>query len=116
MIFVLCGLFSASKYASNLDSIHSKIGFQLHTSVSQQQNSKFGEIPIFVVNKVTESRGIDDIESQSNSVFFDIGANSTDIDGLWDFNRGRCTRVLWGIQTRVKQSIHQRRLSQSRFP
>jgi len=83
---------------------------------SQHQTVTLGRVPIFVVNKVAKSRGVDDIKSQSDSVFLDIGTDSTDIDGLWDFDRGRWTCVLGGIQTGVKQSIHQRRLSQSRFP
>jgi hypothetical protein len=63
-------------------------------------------IPVFIIDEITESRGIDDIKSQSNAILLNIGTNSTDVDCLRDFHGRRANSITRCIQTRVEQGIH----------
>lgn len=72
-----------------------------------------GGIRVFVVNEISEARGVDDVETQTNAVFLNIGGDSTDIDGLGDFDGSRPIAVFRRIQTRIEQRVDQRRFSKS---
>ena len=71
--------------------------------------------PILIIDEITESRGIDDIESQSNAIFLDIGTDGTDTHSLGNFHWRRTSIITRTIQIRVKKSIDQRWFSQSTF-
>ena len=80
-------------------------GFPTLKTVNKQFLQR--DIPILVVDEISKSRGINNIKSQSNTVFFNIGTDSTDIDRLWNLDRSRPTCITRSIQAGIEQSIHQ---------
>ena len=64
-------------------------------------------LPLLVVDKVTKAGGIDNVELQADTVFFNIGAQYLDIDSLRALLRKRgmlFSRVQGGIEESVDQS------------
>jgi hypothetical protein len=71
--------------------------------------------PVFIVDKVTESGGVDDIESQSDAILLNVGRDGADVDGLGDFDRRWAHAVPGGVQAGIEERVDQRRLAEPRF-
>ena len=104
MRFILC---LEVRIESRLDTFQNGFPTIISFHTKRAKKARKRDLPVFIVDEIAESRGIDDVKSQSNAIFFDISGDSTDIDGLRDFNGSRTIAVSRRIQTRVKQSIHQ---------
>lgn len=69
-------------------------------------------VPVFVIDKVAESRSVDDVKLQTDAVLLNIGVQDLDADGLGALI-GQRDMVLGRIQGCVEQSVDKGRLAKS---
>ncbi len=70
---------------------------------------------VVVVDKITEARGIDDAQAETDTVLLDVGAGGLDRHGLRD-NVGIGTgALLRGVEGGVEQGVDKGRLSEAGF-
>lgn len=60
-----------------------------------------------IVDKVTETRSVDDSQSKTNAVFFDIGADRLNGDGLGADVEAWRLAFLRGVERGVEQGIYE---------
>lgn len=70
---------------------------------------------LVVVDKVAESRGINNSQAKANSSFLNIGADGLDLDGLGDNIKARTLALSGRVERGVEERVHQGRLSQAGF-
>lgn len=70
---------------------------------------------LIVVDKVTETRGVNNSQSKSDTGFLNIGADRLNGYRLGYYVKARSLSVLRRVQRSVKKSIDESRLSQARF-
>lgn len=67
---------------------------------------------MLVVDKVAESRGVDNIKLQTDAVLLNVGVQDLDADGLGAL-LGQRDMLLGGVQGCVEESIDKSRLAKS---
>jgi len=73
-----------------------------------------GSSPLLVVDKVTKTGGVDDIELEADAVLLNVGAQDLDIDSL-EALLGERNVFLGGVQRGVEEGVDQGRLAQPGF-
>lgn len=70
---------------------------------------------VIVVDEVTKAGGIDDCQSESDSVLFNVGTDGLNGHGLWDDVKTRALAFTRRVEGGVEESIDQSRLSETGF-
>jgi hypothetical protein len=70
---------------------------------------------VIVVDKVSEARGVNDSQTQTDSVLLDIGADGLDVDGLGCEVERRLLALLRRVEGGVEEGVDQSGLSEARF-
>lgn len=80
--------------------------------LNQSLDSDTLSVPVLVVDKVAESRSVDNVKLQTDAVLLNIGVQDLDADGLGALI-GQRDMVLGRIQGCVEQSVDKGRLAKS---
>lgn len=70
---------------------------------------------VIVVHKVTKSRRVDDGQTETDTVLFDIGTDGLDGDGLGDDVVAGASALLGRVKGGVEQGIDESRFTETRF-
>jgi hypothetical protein len=70
---------------------------------------------VVVVDKVTETRSVNDSQAQANAVLLDVGADGLDVDGLGCEVERRLLALLRGVERGVEEGVDQSGLSEARL-
>lgn len=70
---------------------------------------------VVVVDKVTEARGINDAQAETDTVLLNVGAGGLDRHGLGDDVGIGAGTLLRGVEGGVEQGVDEGRLSETRF-
>lgn len=70
---------------------------------------------VIVVDKVTESGGINHTQAETHTILFNVGAGRLDRHGLGDDIGIRTGALLRGVERGVEQGVHEGGLSETRF-
>ena len=68
---------------------------------------------VVVVDKVAETRSVDDGQAEADAVFFDVGADCLDVDGLGGEVEGRLLALLGRVKGSVEKGVDQGGLSEA---
>lgn len=71
-------------------------------------------LPLLVVDEVTKAGGVDNVELQADTVFFNVSAQYLDVDSLRAL-LGKRGVLFSRVQGGVEESVDQSRFAQSRF-
>jgi hypothetical protein len=72
-------------------------------------------IPRFIiVNEVTETRGVDDRQPQTDTVLLDVRADRLNVDSFGQFETGALA-LLRRVQGSVEEGVHEGRFAESRL-
>ena len=70
---------------------------------------------LVVVDKVTETRGINNRQAKTDTVLLDVGADGLDRYGLGDDVEAGSLALFWRVEGGVEESVDQGGLSETRF-
>lgn len=74
-----------------------------------------GSPRLVVVDKITEARGVDDSQSETNTGLLDICADGLDGHGLGKNVQARSLTLLGRVQGCVEERVHKSRFSETRL-
>ena len=90
--------------------------FGLQISIVSLLNVLNNRAPrIIVVHKVTKARGVDDSQTQANTVLLNVGTDRIDGHGLGDNVVAGGSALLRGVERSVEQRVDESGLSETRF-
>lgn len=70
---------------------------------------------LVVVDKVTESGGVDNSQAKADAGLLNVGADGLDGDSLGDDVEAGSLALLGGVQRSVEEGVHKGRLAEARF-
>lgn len=70
---------------------------------------------VIVVHKVTKARRVDDGQTETDTVLFDIGTDGLDGDGLGDDVVAGASALLGRVKGGVEQGVDESRFTETRF-
>jgi hypothetical protein len=70
---------------------------------------------VIIVDEVAEAGGVDDSQSESDAVLFDVGTDGLDGDGLWDDVEAGAFALTGRVERGVEESVDQGGLSEAGF-
>ena len=71
---------------------------------------------VIVVDEIAKARGVNDVQSQTNAVFFNIRADGLDGDGLGGKFEARLFALFRRVERSVEERIDESGLSEAGFP
>lgn len=70
---------------------------------------------VIVIHKVTKARCVNDGQTETDTVLFDVGTDGLDGDGLGDDFVARAGAFLGRVKRGVEQSVDESRFTETRF-
>lgn len=68
-----------------------------------------------VVHKVSEARRVNNSKSQTHAILLNVGADGLDGNSAGSKVEAGLLGLLWWVERRVEECVHERRLSETRF-